>query len=82
MDGSWCVDGQLIEVSETEARIRMTCPVAKDAEFFLLLTTFGEPVFRHCRRRWVNGALMGVSFRRYFLGAKPLVQHRDEAELA
>jgi hypothetical protein len=81
IDGTWCIDGQLIDVSETGARIRLTGSAAKDTEFFLLLTKFGDPVFRRCKRRWVNGALMGVSFYRDFIGEKPLAQLRREAEL-
>jgi hypothetical protein len=74
IDGTWCIDSQLIDVSETEARIRMITSAAKDTEFFLLLTKFGDPVFRRCKRRWVNGTLMGVSFHRDFIGVKPLAQ--------
>jgi hypothetical protein len=64
IDGTWCIDGQLIDVSETEAWIRLAGTVARDAEFFLLLTKFGGPVFRRCKRRWVDGTLMGVSFQK------------------
>ncbi|MDR3489363.1 MAG: PilZ domain-containing protein [Bradyrhizobium sp.] len=81
IDGTWCIDCQLIDVSETGARIRLTGSTAKDIRFFLLLTKFGDPVFRMCIRRWVNGTLMGVSFQRDFIGAKPLAQLRREAEL-
>src|ERR1700730_8923009 len=81
IDGRWCRDCQLIDVSETGARIRLTGPAVNDTEFFLLLTNFGVPVFRMCMRRWVDGTLMGVSFRRGFSGAKPLAQLRREAEL-
>ncbi|MEY2503226.1 MAG: hypothetical protein QOI07_3563 [Verrucomicrobiota bacterium] len=81
IDGTWCIDGQLIDVSETGARIRLTSSAAKDREFFLLLTKFGDPVFRRCKRRWVNGTLMGVSFHRDFIGEKPLAQLRREAQL-
>jgi hypothetical protein len=81
IDGTWCIDSQLIDVSETGARIRLTSSAAKDIEFFLLLTKFGDPVFRRCKRRWVNGTLMGVSFSKDAIGAKPLAQLRREAEL-
>ena len=79
IDGTWCTDCQLIEVSETEARIRLTGSAMNDTEFFLLLTKFGDPVFRMCIRRWVDGMLIGVSFHRDFMGAKPLAQLRREA---
>jgi hypothetical protein len=81
IDGTWCIDGQLIDVSETGARISLTSSAAKDREFFLLLTKFGDPVFRRCKRKWVNGTLMGVSFHRGFIGEKPLAQLRREAQL-
>jgi len=72
IDGTWCRDCQLIDVSETGAQIRLTGPAVNDTEFFLLLTNFGDPVFRMCIRRWVDGTLMGVSFHRDLIGAKPL----------
>jgi hypothetical protein len=81
IDGTWCHDGQLIDVSETGARIRLTVSVVNDTEFFLLLTKFGDPVFRMCIRRWVDGTLMGVSFHRESIRAKPLAQLRRDAEL-
>jgi hypothetical protein len=77
-DGTWCHDCQLIDVSETGARIRLTGSAVNDTEFFLLLTKFGDPVFRMCIRRWVHGTLMGVSFDRDFIEAKPLAQLRRE----
>lgn len=80
IDGTWCMDGQLIDVSETGARIRLTSVAPKDIEFFLLLTKFGTPLFRRCKRRWINGTLMGVLFRKEFTGAKPLAQPGREAE--
>jgi hypothetical protein len=79
LDGTWCRDCQLIDVSETEARIRLTGSAVNDTEFFLLLTKFGDPVFRMCIRRWVDGTLMGVSFHRDFIATKPLAQLRREA---
>jgi hypothetical protein len=81
IDGTWCRDCQLIDVSETMAQIRLTGPAEDDTEFFLLLTRFGDPVFRMCTRRWVDGTLMEVSFHRDFMGAKPLAQPMCEAEL-
>jgi hypothetical protein len=46
IDGTWCFDCQLIDVSENGAQIRLSSPAAKDIEFVLLLTKFGDPVFR------------------------------------
>jgi hypothetical protein len=71
----------LIDVSETGARIELTSPAAGLTEFFLLLTTFGNPVFRRCTRIWVDGLLMGVTFEKGPVGEKPLNELRREAEL-
>jgi hypothetical protein len=68
VDGTWCRDCQLTQVSETEAHIRLIGPALNDTEFFLLLTKLGNPVFRMCRRRWVNGMLIGVSFHKDLVG--------------
>ena len=66
IDGTWCRDCQLIDVSETGARIRLTGSAVNDTEFFLLLTKFGDSVFRMCAKRWVHGTLMGASFQRFY----------------
>jgi hypothetical protein len=63
IDGTWCADGLLFEISDSEALIELT-EHAPEAEFFLMLTQFGNPVFRHCRRKWVQGAQIGVSLKR------------------
>jgi hypothetical protein len=83
IDGTWCREAHLIDASETGARIELTSPAADLTEFFLVLTAFGSPVFRRCKREWVDGALMGVSFRRdAAIGLKkPLAQVRRDAEL-
>jgi hypothetical protein len=81
IDGTWCCDCQLIDVSETGARIRLTGPAPNDVEFFLMLTKFGKPVFRRCKRIRVDGALMGVSFHTGEIAVKPLKQLRHDAEL-
>jgi hypothetical protein len=81
IDGTWRRECLLIDVSETGASIRLTSAAAELKEFFLMLTTFGNPVFRHCKRQWVDGALMGVSFHTSSIGIKPLQILRREAEL-
>jgi hypothetical protein len=45
------------------------------------MSTFGDPVFRRCKRIWVDGELMGVAFDRDPIGAKPLMALRHDAEL-
>jgi hypothetical protein len=81
IDGTWCRDCLLMDVSATGARIQLTSPAAELVEFFLLLTTFGNPVFRRCTRKWVDGLMMGVTFHRGPVGEKPLERLRREAEL-
>jgi hypothetical protein len=82
IDGTWCRECHLIDVSETGARIELTGPAADLIEFFLLLTTFGNPVFRRCKREWIDGAQMGVSFRSDATEVKKsLAQLRREAKL-
>jgi hypothetical protein len=81
IDGTWFRECLLIDISETGARIELTSPAAGLTEFFLLLTTFGNPVFRRCKRRWVDGLLMGVAFLKGPVGEKPLKELRREAEL-
>jgi hypothetical protein len=81
LEGTWCWESRLIDLSETGARIEFTSPAADLTEFFLVLTTFGPPVFRRCKREWINGVLMGVSFSRDATGVSHLwpFQGRSEA---
>jgi hypothetical protein len=79
IDGTWCIDCQLIDVSDEGAQIRMPTPT-QDLEFVLLLTKFGNSVFRRCKRRWIRGNLMGVYFCKDVLGIKSLDERRREAE--
>jgi len=64
IDGTWCRECQMIEVSESGARIRLERMAAELTEFFLVLSSSGSPVFRRCRRAWVDGPTMGVAFER------------------
>jgi hypothetical protein len=71
IDGTRSGEGRLIEISDTEARIELTGIHAIElSEFFLMLTWFGNPVFRRCTRKWVQGAQMGVGFKRSDIGIK------------
>jgi hypothetical protein len=81
IDGTWCRECLLIDVSESGARIELTSPAAELTEFFLLLTSFANPVFRRCTRQWVDGILMGVAFNRGPIRDKPLPELRREATL-
>ena len=49
---------------------KLTGHAAELSEFFLMLTEFGNPVFRRCRRKWVQGAQMGVLLQRAGIGIK------------
>jgi hypothetical protein len=69
IDGTWCAEAVLLEASDKGARIRSPILRAELAEFFLLLTRFGKPVFRRCTRTWINGPEMGVTFAKS--GSKP-----------
>jgi hypothetical protein len=62
IDGTRCGEGHLIEISDNDAVIELTTHAVDHAEFFLLLTEFGNPVFRRCTRKWVHGAQIGVDF--------------------
>jgi hypothetical protein len=81
IDGTWCRECLVVDVCETGARIELTGPAAELKEFFLMLSTFGNPVFRRCKREWVDGTLIGVSFQKTPMGTKPLKQLRHDAGL-
>jgi len=81
IDGTWCRDCHLLDVSESGARIMLEGPAADLNEFFLLLSSFGPPVFRRCKRAWVDGAQMGVAFQRGPVEEKTPSALRREAEL-
>jgi hypothetical protein len=60
-DGAFICECQVLDLSEQGARLNIAAPVAHPAEFFLLLSSFGRPVFRRCLRDWSQGTLMGVT---------------------
>jgi hypothetical protein len=70
IDGTRSSEGLLMEISDSEAEILLTGGAAEMSEFFLILTGFGNPVFRRCTRKWVHGAQIGVSFKRDGIGIK------------
>jgi hypothetical protein len=82
IDGTWSCDALLIAISDTEGEIEARGKAAELAEFFLLLTSFGNPVFRRCKRKWVRGPLIGVNFNNSKIGIKSLEDEiRKEEEL-
>jgi hypothetical protein len=70
IDGTWCAEAALIDISANDAKIRSPILRAELPEFFLMLTTFGSPVFRRCTRAWVNGQEMGLTFAKSNIGGK------------
>lgn len=70
IDGTWCAEAVLLDISAKDARIRSPILRAELPEFFLMLTTFGSPVFRRCTRTWVNGPEMGLTFAKSRIGTK------------
>jgi hypothetical protein len=82
IDGTWSSECLLIDVSETGAQIKLTSPVADLMEFFLVLSSFGNPVYRRCKRASVHGPLIGVFFQKGgSVGEKTLKDLRRAAEL-
>ena len=80
IDGTWCRDCQLIEVSESSAQISFSGSPVTDTEMILLLTKFGCPVFRMCKRTSVDGGLMNLAFHRDVFGKKFYAKRGREAE--
>jgi hypothetical protein len=70
IDGTWCAEAVLIDISANDAKIRSPILRAELPEFFLMLTRFGTPVFRRCTRTWVNGPEMGLAFGKSKIGIK------------
>jgi PilZ domain len=81
IDGTSCRECQLIDISESGARMTLASPAPELTEFFLVMSSFTNPVFRHCRREWVDGPMMGVTFQKGPVPEKTLATLRREAEL-
>jgi hypothetical protein len=50
--------------SDSGSQLEFENSAATLTEFFLVLTSSPTPVFRRCRRVWVNGNRMGVEYQR------------------
>jgi hypothetical protein len=61
-DGAFICECQVIDLSEKEARLKVDGKAALPEEFFLLLSSFGHPVYRRCLRQWTRGTSIGVAF--------------------
>jgi hypothetical protein len=59
IDGTWCRECLLIDVSESGALIKLTSLAADLTGFFLVLSSFGN--YRRCKRASVHGPLIGLS---------------------
>ena len=81
IDGTWCVDSRLIDITDSGAQVEMKGHAVELTEFFLMLTAFGNPVFRRCKREWVRGARVGVSFKKPNIGIESFeeAQRKDLA---
>jgi hypothetical protein len=62
IDGTWARECLLMDASDSGAQIAVKDSGVLTEEFFLLLSTIGIPAFRRCKRAWVEGNLIGVSF--------------------
>ncbi|MGH6710091.1 MAG: PilZ domain-containing protein [Bradyrhizobium sp.] len=63
IDGTWCHDVMMEDVSATGAKLTLEHPLDRTItkEFFLALSTTGK-VFRRCELAWVNGNQLGATF--------------------
>jgi hypothetical protein len=64
IDGTWRRKCSVVDMSDTGAQLCVEDTGATLAEFFLVLSPFGHPVFRRCKRVWNRGDRMGVNFDR------------------
>ena len=81
IDGTCSYESVLIELTDHGARLKVNGRAAALASFFLILNSFGSPVFRLCKRVGVEGQLMGVSFDKTNIGIKSLEEVRRAATL-
>lgn len=62
LDGTWWRTCRLVEMSDAGARIAFDGAGTVLSEFLLVLSSFGNPVYRRCKCAWVDGVQMGVHF--------------------
>jgi hypothetical protein len=62
IDGTTCRDCEILDLSQTGAQLRIQDSLGNTQEFFLLLTSFGAPVFRRCKMVKVQGDRLDVEF--------------------
>jgi hypothetical protein len=69
-DGSWSRDCLLIEASDFDGQLSIIDPDVVHGEFFLMLSSFGLPAFRRCKRFWTRGDRIGVKFDKHQIGER------------
>ncbi len=62
IDGTSCRDCEILDLSQTGAQLRIDASLGNAHEFFLLLSSFGKPVFRRCKLLRVRGDKLDVDF--------------------
>jgi hypothetical protein len=70
IDGTWARKCLLIDASDSGAQISVEGAEVPTEEFFLLLSSIGTPVYRRCKRAWVEGERIGVFFDKKRLSEK------------
>jgi len=78
IDGTRCGEGRLIEISDSDAMIELTSHAVDHVEFFPGAGQFGNPVFRRCTRKWIQGAQIGVTFDTTNIGIKSAKEAPEE----
>jgi hypothetical protein len=71
-DRKWGRYCRMIDVSDIGAQLEIAGPEQVMDEFFLLLSTIGQPAFRRCKVIWIKGVRLGVTFEKSKLSAKLL----------
>jgi hypothetical protein len=64
IDGTRCAPCLVVDTSDSGAQLEFERLSPTLTEFFLVFTNSATPVFRRCRRVWVNGTRMGVEYER------------------
>jgi hypothetical protein len=82
IDGTWCRECLLVDVSDTGARLLIAGFGTVIEEFFLMLSSIGNPAFRRCKRAWIKGDQLGVWFEKRHVPSKLLEESRRDRAFA
>ena len=76
IDGTWCRDCNLEDISQTGAKVSITGSLAglNLNEFFLVLSTSGT-AHRRCQMIWVTGETIGLRFG----GSRPMSDRKTRS---